>query len=176
MKATFGAGCFWCVEAVFQRVAGVTGVMSGYSGGAGADPSYEAVCTGKTGYAEVCQLDFDPAVVSYADLLLVFWRIHDPTTLNQQGNDKGTQYRSVVFYHDEDQRAAASEMMRQLEADKVWDMPVVTEIAPFINFYAAEQYHRDYYNRNPNQPYCRMVVEPKLAKFVKAFREKLKTP
>lgn len=173
-KATFGAGCFWCVEAVFQRVAGVSAVMSGYAGGAGANPSYEAVCGGQTGHAEVCQITFNPAEVSYDDLLLVFWKVHDPTTLNRQGNDQGTQYRSVVFYHDEAQRAAAEKMKKALEASGVWDNPIVTEIFPYINFYPAEEYHRDYFNRNPNQPYCQAVVAPKLAKFVKAFREKLK--
>lgn len=173
-KATFGAGCFWCVEAVFQRVAGVTSVVSGYSGGARPNPTYESVCTGTTGHAEVCQITYNPKEVSFTDLLLVFWRVHNPTTPNQQGNDVGTQYRSVVFYHDEAQRLEAGKMKDELQASGVWNAPIVTEIAPFTHFYPAEEYHQDYFNRNPNQPYCQMVIAPKLDKFVKAFREKLK--
>lgn len=174
-KATFGAGCFWCVEAVFQRVAGVASVLSGYSGGTVADPSYEAVCAGKTGHAEVCQVEFDPSQVSYEDLLLVFWRVHDPTTLNRQGNDVGTQYRSAVFYHDEAQKAATEKMKREIEASGAWGKPLVTEIAPYKNFYPAEEYHRDYFNRHSDQTYCQLVIQPKLDKFVKEFREKLRS-
>ena len=173
-KATFGAGCFWCVEAVFQRVAGVTSVMSGYAGGSRPNPTYESICTGTTGHAEVCQITYNSKDVSFADLLLVFWRVHNPTTPNRQGNDVGTQYRSVVFYHDEAQRLEAEKMKAELQASGVWNAPIVTEIAPFTHFYPAEEYHRDYFNRNPNQPYCQMVVAPKLEKFVKEFREKLK--
>lgn len=173
-KATFGAGCFWCVEACFQRLEGVASAVSGYAGGAAPNPTYEQVCGGKTGHAEVCQITYDADKVSYEELLLVFWKVHDPTTLNRQGNDVGTQYRSVIFHHDEAQRAAAEKMKKELGASGVWDGPIVTEIAPFTNFYPAEEYHRDYFNRNPNQPYCQGVVAPKLAKFVKAFREKLK--
>lgn len=173
-KATFGAGCFWCVEAVFQRVAGVISVMSGYAGGARPNPTYEMVCTGTTGHAEVCQITYNPKEVSFADLLLIFWRVHNPTTLNQQGNDAGTQYRSVVFYHDETQRIEAEKMKGELQASGVWNAPIVTEIAPLTRFYPAEQYHQDYFNCNFNQPYCQMVIAPKLEKFVKTFRKKLK--
>jgi peptide-methionine (S)-S-oxide reductase len=171
--ATFGAGCFWCVEAVFQNVRGVASVTSGYSGGTVPNPSYEQVCSGTTGHAEVCQITFDPAAVSYRELLEVFWQTHDPTTLNRQGNDVGTQYRSAVFYHDERQKQTAEAYRKELDAAKIWDKPIVTEIVPFKTFYKAEGYHQNYYRENANQPYCRFVITPKLEKFKKVFEKKL---
>ena len=172
--ATFGGGCFWCVEAVFQALDGVLAVESGYAGGAVEDPTYEQVCTGATGHAEVCQIRFDPAKVSYLDLLEVFWKTHDPTTLNRQGPDMGTQYRSVVFYHDDEQKTLAEQTKRKLNASGAWDRPIVTEISPFTKFYKADEYHQDYYRRNPRQAYCSAVIRPKMDKFRKAFAEKLK--
>ena len=166
--------CFWCVEAVFQALDGVLAVVSGYSGGAVEDPTYEQVCTGATGHAEVCQIRFDPAKVSYLDLLEVFWKTHDPTTLNRQGPDVGTQYRSVVFYHDDEQKTLAEQTKRKLDASGAWDRPIVTEISPLTKFYKAEQYHQDYYRRNPRQPYCSAVNLPKIDKFRQAFSEKQK--
>ena len=163
--ATFGAGCFWCVEAVFQLVGGVTKVVSGYSGGKVENPGYEAVCRGDTGHAEVCQITFDPGKVSYDELLGVFWRTHDPTTIDQQGNDKGPQYRSAVFYHNAAQKAAAEEKKRELDDSGKFSAPIVTEITPYTNFYPAEKYHQNYFNLNPQAPYCRVVIEPKLKKF-----------
>lgn len=163
--ATFGAGCFWCVEAIFQEVEGVRSVMSGYAGGALKDPTYEQICSGTTGHAEVVQITFDPGVVSFEDLLDVFWRTHDPTTLNRQGADVGDQYRSIVFYHTEKQKAAAEKSKSKTEESGLWPDPIVTEIAPFKKFYKAEAYHQNYYRSNPNKPYCRMVIEPKLRKF-----------
>ncbi|MEM2143291.1 MAG: peptide-methionine (S)-S-oxide reductase MsrA [Candidatus Thorarchaeota archaeon] len=171
--ATFGAGCFWCVEAAFRLVRGVVSVTPGYSGGHTADPSYEEVCTGETGHAEVCQIEFDPSVVSYGDLLDVFFTIHDPTTLNRQGNDIGTQYRSVIFYHDDEQRRAAVELIEQLSASGQYDRPIVTSVEPFTAFYPAEEYHREYFMRNPSQPYCRYVIAPKIKKLEKALGVKL---
>jgi peptide-methionine (S)-S-oxide reductase len=172
--ATFGAGCFWCVEAVFQEVDGVLAVQSGYAGGKIENPSYRQVCTGTTGHAEVCQIQFDPKRVSYDDLLQVFWRTHDPTTLNRQGNDVGTQYRSVIFYHNDNQRKLAEERKRQLDHAKVWPKPIVTEISPLPKFYKAEAYHQNYYRSNPRQGYCQFVIRPKLEKFRKVFQDKLK--
>ena len=172
--ATFGAGCFWCVEAVFLSLKGVISVQSGYSGGYTENPTYKEVCTGNTGHAEVVQIEFDPAVISYAELLEVFWQVHDPTTLNRQGGDVGTQYRSSVFYHSENQRKEAEFYKKRLSDEKVWKDPIVTEIVPFKVFYKAEDYHQDYFANNPNQPYCAMVVAPKLQKFKKAFAAKLK--
>ncbi|MBN1852675.1 MAG: peptide-methionine (S)-S-oxide reductase MsrA [Pirellulales bacterium] len=173
--ATLGAGCFWCVEAVFQQLDGVVSVVSGYSGGHLPNPSYKAVCTGTTGHAEVCQIRYDPEKLAYKDLLEVFWKIHDPTTLNRQGHDIGTQYRSVIFYHDDEQKMLAERYKRKLDTSGAFANPIVTEIVPFTEFYPAEPYHRDYYRNNPNQAYCRAVIRPKLDKFKKVFKEKLKT-
>jgi peptide-methionine (S)-S-oxide reductase len=175
-KATFGAGCFWCVEAVFQQLQGVQRVVSGYAGGSVENPTYKQVCTGSTGHAEVVQLTFDPEVISFEELLYVFWRVHDPTTLNRQGPDVGTQYRSAIFYHDEEQKAVAEKSRQETDASGLWPDPIVTEIVPFRNFYEAEAYHQDYYQENPNQLYCRMVIDPKVRKFQKAFPDKLKLP
>ena len=172
--ATLGAGCFWCVEAVFQDLKGVHRAVSGYAGGAVENPTYQQVCTGTTGHAEVVQITFDPEAISFADLLAVFWRTHDPTTLNRQGADVGTQYRSAIFYHTEEQRAIAEESKRETDASGLWPGPIVTEIAPLRNFYEAEDYHRDYYRLNPDQPYCRMVIDPKIRKFRKAFQDRLR--
>lgn len=172
--ATFGAGCFWCVEAVFQRLKGVESVASGYSGGKVANPTYEQVCTGTTGHAEVCQITYDPRQLSFEQLLEVFWKTHDPTTLNRQGNDVGTQYRSVVFYHSEEQKKLAQQYKARLDSSGAFPAPIVTEIAPFTVFYKAEDYHQNYYRENPSQGYCRMVIAPKMEKFEKVFAEKLK--
>ena len=171
--ATFGAGCYWCVEAIYQRVNGVVSVESGFSGGHVINPSYKEVCTGSTGHAEVCQIQFNPQVISYIELLEVFWKTHDPTTLNRQGNDVGTQYRSAVFYHNQRQKELAMEMKEKLNAEKIWEDPIVTEIVPFESFYKAEEYHQDYYNQNASQPYCRFVITPKVEKFEKVFRDRL---
>jgi peptide-methionine (S)-S-oxide reductase len=172
--ATLAGGCFWCLEAVFEQLRGVAKVQSGYAGGHVPNPSYQAVCTGMTGHAEVVQVAFDPAVISYRDLLGVFFTLHDPTTLNQQGGDVGTQYRSAIFYHDDEQRRVAEEVLRELEAEHVFDDPIVTEIVPLPAFYPAEEYHKEYYRRNPNQPYCRAVIAPKVAKLRSKYLEKLK--
>jgi peptide-methionine (S)-S-oxide reductase len=172
--ATLAGGCFWCLEAVFEQLRGVTKVMSGYSGGHVQNPSYEAVCTGATGHAEVTQVTFDPDQISYRDLLGVFFVIHDPTTLNRQGGDAGTQYRSAIFYHDHEQQRTAEELIRELEAEHVFDDPIVTKVEPLTAFYPAEEYHREYYRRNPNQPYCRAVIAPKVAKLRSKYLEKLK--
>jgi len=158
MQATLAGGCFWCLEAVFQQLKGVSKVTSGYAGGKRPNPTYEQVCTGTTGHAEVVQVEFDPAVISYRDLLDVFFTIHDPTTLNQQGADTGTQYRSAIFFHSPDQHRDAAAALA--DAQKTWDDPIVTEIVPLTEFYPAEEYHRDYYLRNPNQGYCRVVIAP----------------
>jgi len=172
--ATLAGGCFWCLEAAFQQLKGVSRVTSGYAGGTVPNPSYEAVCTGTTGHAEVTQVEFDPTVISYRDLLDVFFTIHDPTTLNQQGGDVGTQYRSAIFSQSPEQQRTARAAIAELEAQHVWDDPIVTEVAPLDVFYPAEAYHRDYYNRNQDQPYCRAVIAPKVAKLRKHFMEKLK--
>jgi len=172
--ATLAGGCFWCLEAVFQALKGVERVDSGYAGGRVAEPTYEQVCTGTTGHAEVVQVTFDPAVISFRELLEIFFVIHDPTTLNRQGADVGTQYRSAVFYHTPEQRAEAVEVVRELEAAKLWESAVVTEIAPLERFYPAEEYHRDYFRRNPGQGYCRAVIAPKVAKLRSHYFEKLK--
>ena len=161
-KATIGGGCFWCVEAVYKRVAGALAVVSGYAGGTTTNPTYEQVCSGNTGHAEVTRIEFDPAVISYADLLRQFFRAHDPTTLNRQGNDIGTQYRSIILFHNEDQRREA-ELVREEIQDSI-GRPVVTEIVPLGEFYAAEEYHQDYFSRNPNAGYCRLVIAPKIEK------------
>lgn len=172
--ATFGAGCFWCVEAIFQRVDGVDKVVSGYSGGQVKNPSYKEVCAGTTGHAEVCQLSYDPEKVTYTELLEIFWQTHDPTTLNRQGNDVGTQYRSVVFYHNENQKQLAEEFKKKLDDAKVYNDPIVTEISPFDKMYVAEDYHQNYFNENGAQPYCSFVIQPKVEKFKKVFEGKLK--
>jgi peptide-methionine (S)-S-oxide reductase len=172
--ATLAGGCFWCLEAVYDELKGVHSVESGYAGGHVDNPSYRAVCSGTTGHAEVVQVRFDPSVVSYRDLLNVFFTIHDPTTLNRQGADIGTQYRSAVFYHDEEQKKIAEEVIRDLDAQKIWDNPIVTEVTPFDKFYVAEDYHQEYFARNPYQPYCQVVVAPKVSKFRKHFIEMLK--
>ena len=172
--ATFGAGCFWCVEAVFQRLKGVESVESGYSGGHVENPTYEQVCSKTTGHAEVCQLRYDPEQVSFEELLEVFWKTHDPTTLNRQGNDSGPQYRSVIYYHDEKQKKLAHEYKHKLDASGAWPDPIVTEISPFTTFYKAEGYHQNYYNLNRYQGYCQFVIVPKLEKFKKVFKDKLK--
>lgn len=174
--ATFGSGCFWCTEAIFQQLAGVESVVSGYSGGTLPNPTYEDICTGQTGHAEVVQVTFDPRTVSYADLLEAFWKSHDPTTLNRQGNDFGTQYRSVIFYHSDEQRRLAEHYKQQLDASGAFARPIVTEIAPFEKFYGAEGYHQNFYNDNPRYGYCEVVIQPKLEKFRKAFADKLKSP
>ena len=174
--ATLGGGCFWCLEAVFDDLKGVESVESGYMGGKGANPTYEDVCGGDTGHAEVVQVTFDPSVVSFTEILQVFFVIHDPTTLNRQGNDAGTQYRSVIFYHTPDQKAAAERIVADITREKLYPDPIVTEIAPASAFYVAEGYHQEYYARNPYQPYCQFVVAPKVAKFRKHFLEKLKKP
>lgn len=171
--AVFGAGCFWCVEAVFQELKGVQSVESGYSGGTVENPSYKEVCTGTTGHAEVAEIIFDPAVISYDDLLEVFWTTHDPTTLNRQGADVGSQYRSVIFYLNDKQKETAEKSKKEI-APQIWDDPIVTEIAPLTNFYKAEDYHQNYYNENPEQSYCKFVINPKLEKFRKKFKDKLK--
>ena len=172
--ATLAGGCFWCLEAVFNDLQGVESVVSGYSGGHVPHPTYEQVCDDMTGHAEVVQISFDPAVISYRDLLQVFFTVHDPTTLNRQGPDAGTQYRSAIFYHSPDQKATAEEVMRELTEAGVWSDPIVTEVRPFEVFYPAEDYHQRYFERNPNQPYCRMVVAPKVAKFRKQYLSRLK--
>jgi peptide-methionine (S)-S-oxide reductase len=174
--ATLAGGCFWCLEAAFSALKGVERVESGYAGGSVPNPSYEAVCTGKTGHAEIVQVTFDPHVISFGDLLHVFFTIHDPTTLNQQGGDVGTQYRSAVFYHSPDQKAEVERVIAELKAEKVWDDPIVTEVKPLDKFYPAEEYHRDYYRRNPTQGYCRAVIAPKVAKVRKLYFDKLKQP
>jgi len=171
---TLGNGCFWCTEAIFQQVKGVIKVTSGYSGGHVVNPTYEQVCEKNTGHAEVLQVVFDSTQISVDEILEIFWQTHDPTTLNRQGNDVGPQYRSVVFYHNENQKARAEFFKKQLDASGAFPGKIVTAIEPFQNFYAAENYHQDYYNRNGNQPYCYFVIRPKLEKFEKAFKDKIK--
>ena len=163
-KATFGAGCFWCVEAVFQRLEGVKDVVPGYCGGDKDNPTYKEICTGMTGHAEVAQITFDPATISFDELLNMFWQSHDPTTLNRQGNDVGTQYRSAIFYHNEEQRSAAERSKENLDNSKIFSNQIVTEITALDKFWPAEDYHNDYYNKNPIHPYCRIVIKPKLDK------------
>ncbi len=173
-KATFGSGCFWCTEAIFEQLNGVEEVVSGYSGGTVPNPTYKQVSSGTTGHAEVCQITFDPEVISYDELLKVFWSTHDPTTLNRQGNDVGTQYRSVIFYHNEKQKELAEQYKRKLDEAKIFPDPIVTEISPFKHFYKAEDYHQNYYELNPDQAYCSFVITPKVEKFKKIFKNKLK--
>jgi peptide-methionine (S)-S-oxide reductase len=172
--ATLGGGCFWCLEAVYDEMEGVEEVESGYAGGTVPNPSYEQVSTGKTGHAEVVQVTFDPHQTSYREILEVFFGIHDPTTLNRQGADVGTQYRSAIFYHDERQKGIAERMIQELEASGKWRSPIVTEVVPFDAFYKAEEYHQEYYQHHRNQPYCRVVIAPKLNKFHKVYLTKLK--
>lgn len=173
-QATFGAGCFWCVEAVFEELKGVTSVEAGYSGGTVKNPSYREVTTGNTGHAEVARLTYDPSVISYEQLLEVFWHTHNPTTLNRQGNDIGPQYRSVIFYHNEEQKKAAGQSLKKTDASDLWEDPIVTEIQPLENYYVAENYHQNYYANNPNAGYCQVVIAPKLKKFRKDFPHLLK--
>jgi len=172
--ATLGGGCFWCLEAVYREVEGVLSVESGYMGGHLADPDYEAVCTGKTGHVEAVQVTFDPAAIAYRDILEIFFAIHDPTTRDRQGNDAGPQYRSVIFYHDDAQRSTAKGVIRDLEAEAVWPSPIVTELRPAETFYRAEDYHQEYFERNPRQPYCAYVVSPKVQKFRQKFASRLR--
>jgi peptide-methionine (S)-S-oxide reductase len=172
--ATLGGGCFWCLEAVYQELKGVEHVESGYAGGQVVNPSYEQVCSGTTGHAEVIRITFDPAVVSYREILEIFFTIHDPTTLNRQGNDSGTQYRSVIYYHSPQQQELAKQVIAEMA--NVWDAPIVTELAPAPDYYKAEDYHQNYYRQNPLQGYCAFVVAPKVSKFRKMFAEKMKAP
>ncbi|OGU54372.1 MAG: peptide-methionine (S)-S-oxide reductase [Ignavibacteria bacterium RBG_13_36_8] len=172
--ATFGMGCFWCSEAIFERLKGVKSVASGYTGGISANPTYEQVCAGNTGHAEVIQITFDPSVISYPELLEVFWKTHDPTTLNRQGADVGSQYRSVIFYHNEEQKKSAEHYKAELDKSGAWGKPIVSEISPFTNFYKAEDYHQDYFANNPEKQYCSFVIAPKVEKFEKVFQSKLK--
>jgi peptide-methionine (S)-S-oxide reductase len=171
---TLAGGCFWCLEAVYDQLKGVLDVVSGYSGGRVENPSYKAVCTGKTGHAEVVQVTYDPAVVSYRELLEVFFTIHDPTTLNRQGADVGTQYRSAIFYHNPEQKLTAEEVIHDLDSEKIWDKYILTDLVPFTIFYPAEEYHQDYFLRNPYQGYCMAIIAPKVAKFRNKYLAKLK--
>jgi peptide-methionine (S)-S-oxide reductase len=173
--ATFGGGCFWCTEAIFEETRGVLSAVSGYSGGLNPDPTYEAVCTGRTGHAEVTQITYDPAKIRYSELLEIFFKTHDPTTLNRQGADAGTQYRSVVFYHDDEQKRVANEVIAKLTSEGVYSDPIVTEVSPLNAFYEAEKYHQDYFANNPGQGYCRAVIQPKIAKFRSVFEDYRKT-
>lgn len=173
-KATLGGGCFWCLEAVYLDVEGVQSVVSGYAGGEVENPTYQEVCNGTTGHAEVVQITYDPAVISYEDILTIFWHIHDPTTLNRQGADVGTQYRSIILYHNEEQRQLAEKSRQAIAAEGVWRNPIVTQLESLGTFYPAEAYHQDYYSRNRFQPYCMMVINPKVKKFRKQFKDKLR--
>jgi len=172
--ATLGGGCFWCTEAVFTELRGVAKVESGYSGGKTANPSYQDVCSGRTGHAETTQVTFDPKEISYKDILHIFFTTHDPTTLNRQGADVGTQYRSVILYHNDEQRKIAEEVIKEVNEEKVWKHPIVTELTPFKAFYKAEDYHQRYFEKNPDAPYCQVVIEPKIAKLRQHYWEKLK--
>ncbi len=172
--ATLGGGCFWCLEAVYEELTGVSSIESGYSGGARPNPSYEQVCSGATGHAEVVQVRFDPAVTTYREILQIFFSIHDPTTLNRQGNDVGSQYRSIIFHHSDEQKETARIVIEEIEKAEVFPSPVVTEVVPLEQFYPAEQHHQDYYRRNQSQPYCQYVIDPKVAKFRKQYFDKLK--
>ena len=173
-NATLGGGCFWCLEAIFNELKGIEQVLSGYSGGAIPNPTYKQVCTGSTGHAEVVQLKFDPQEISFKEILQVFFSIHDPTTLNRQGADVGSQYRSVIFYHNQAQEEIAQQTIAELEADKIWNNSIVTQVVPYEKFYVAEDYHQDYYKYNSQQPYCQAVITPKLTKFRKQYLEQLK--
>ena len=171
---TLGGGCFWCLEAVFDDMAGVISVESGYMGGHVENPTYRAICTGSTGHVEVVQVTFDPSITTFRDILEVFFAIHDPTTRDRQGNDSGPQYRSAIFYHSPEQKAVAEEVIREIEKEKLWSNPVVTEVRPAEKFYVAEDYHQEYFQNNPNQPYCSYIVAPKLKKFREKFKQKVK--
>ena len=173
-RATLAGGCFWCTESVFDELRGVESVVSGYSGGHKDSPTYQEVCTGTTGHAEVIQIEFDPAEIDFSDILRVFFTVHDPTTLNRQGGDIGTQYRSSVFYHSEAQKQAAEDVIREIDAAAIYPNPIVTEVVPFEKFWPAEDYHQEYFVNNPNQPYCSAVIAPKVAKFRKMYAERLK--
>ena len=173
-EATFGAGCFWCIEACYKEVNGVTEVTPGYTGGKTENPTYEEVCSGNTGHAEVARIVFDDELISYEELLELFWFLHDPTQLNRQGGDIGTQYRSVIYYHDDLQKAISEKFKNKLQLEKVWENPIVTEISPISKFYSAEEYHKDYFNRNPQNQYCTFVVRPKVEKFKSVFSQRLK--
>jgi peptide-methionine (S)-S-oxide reductase len=175
-KATLGGGCFWCLEPVFEELEGVLDVVVGYAGGMTPEPDYKQVCTGMTGHAEVVQISFDPKIISYRELLEVFFSVHDPTTLNRQGADVGTQYRSIILYHDEQQKDTAEQFVKELSVEGVWSRPIVTEILSYQVFYQAEEYHQEYYKKNPYQGYCAVVISPKLAKFRKKYRQRLKEP
>jgi peptide-methionine (S)-S-oxide reductase len=172
--ATLAGGCFWCTEAVFNRLKGVTSVVPGYAASKVANPSYQAVCSGRTGAAEAIQITYDPSVISYDKLLDIFWHVHDPTTLNRQGHDVGTQYRSAIFYHNDEQKQTALASKEAIGKSKTYKQPIVTEIAPFTNFYPAEDYHKDYYDNNRSQPYCMFVIDPKIQKLLKEYRNDLK--
>lgn len=174
--ATLGGGCFWCLEAIFTELTGVEKVESGYAGGSTPNPTYQQVCAGGTGHAEVVQLTFDPTILSYKDLLRVFFTAHDPTTLNQQGADVGTNYRSIILYHNPEQKSQALEVIQEITAEGIWDAPIVTQVEPLQAFYRAEQYHHDYFKNNPNQPYCRIVIAPKVKKFREHYTQKLQVP
>lgn len=171
---TLGAGCFWCVEAVYQELKGVHRVESGYSGGSVENPTYQQVCSGRTGHAEVIQVTFDPDTIDFATILEVFWRTHDPTTMNRQGADVGTQYRSAIFYHTDEQRQIAETSKQETNASDLWENPIVTEITPFTRFYPAEDYHQNFYRDNPGQPYCRVMIDPKIRKLRKDFEDQVK--
>ena len=172
--ATLANGCFWCTEAIFSRVVGIKSVIPGYSGGKTSKPSYEQVCTGTTGHAETIQIEYDPKIISFERILDIFWHTHDPTTLNRQGNDVGTQYRSAIFYHDENQKNIAEKFKKELEKEGVFEDPIVTEIVPFSNFYPAEDYHKEYYENNRNAPYCSFVIDPKIQKLLQKYSDKIK--
>lgn len=172
--ATFANGCFWCTEAIFQRIKGVNKVESGYSGGETPNPTYEEVCSGTTGYAEAIQIEFDPKIITYSDLVYIFFKTHDPTTLNRQGNDVGTQYRSAIFYHDDNQRLVAEKLKNELDNQKVFENPIVTEITAYRNFYPAEDYHKNFYQRNKSHPYCQAIIDPKVTKFLSEFSSQTK--
>ena len=172
--ATFGMGCFWCTEAIFQQLNGVHSVVSGYAGGHIKNPTYEQVCEGNTGHTEVCQITYDPLKISFDELLEIFWKVHDPTTQNRQGEDVGFQYRSVIFYHNNEQKILAEKYRQKLNTEHVFEQPIITAIEPIINFYSAENHHQNYFNSNQNKPYCQMVVKPKVEKFEKVFKNKLK--
>ena len=173
-EATLAGGCFWCIEAVFQEIEGVYEVVPGYAGGTSPKPDYEKVSTGRTGYAEAVQLKFDPTVISYREILEIFFSVHDPTTLNRQGADRGTQYRSAIFYHNDIQKAIAEELIKELDESNLWDQPIVTQIAPMNKFYPAEEYHRNYYRKHPEQSYCQVVISPKVNKLRKKWSKHLK--
>jgi len=172
--ATFGGGCFWCTEAVFSELRGVEKVEAGYAGGTEPDPTYEQVCSGRTGHAEVVQITFNPRVISYKELLEIFFTVHDPTTVNRQGADVGTQYRSIILYHNDEQKTLAEQAIRETDSTQIWNHPVVTQVRPFVSFYRAEDYHQQYFRQNPNQSYCQYVISPKVAKLRRHYLAKLK--